>query len=263
MWAAIIPAIVQGITALQQMSDGQDKANAQRPEYKIPEEVSRSLAIAKANYADQTMPGESRMMDQNNLAAANAVKAITEGGGSLSAIAGVQAQQSKFAGDILTQSQNYQRQDEQQYQQLLGTMADYKDQAFQMNKFAPYAQNYAEGRQEVGAGLQNLYGSLNSIANVTMANSYLNGQNNLALQNGARADALQTSVLNQAYGRLTGDTGGQIGGGAAQVGGNLGGYNPAIYGAVGGTYGSPAMGADAGQPSISAAQLAAIMSAIK
>ena len=53
-------------------------------------------------------------------------------------------------------------------------MADYKDQQFQMNEFAPYAQAYQEGRQMTGAGFENIYGALSGIANITMANQYAN-----------------------------------------------------------------------------------------
>lgn len=203
MWAAAIPYIVQGITSLFQMNDGEDKARTERPDYQIPEEQKIATAIAKANYADQTMPGESRMYDQNNLAATNALKAITEGGGSLSNISSIQAQQSKNAGDIATQAQEYQRKDEMIYQDMLKQMAEYKDQQWQINKFAPYAQAYQEGRQEVGAGLENLYGSLNGIANIVMSNQYINGNNQAVLANQANNSALQTSTINQTYERMS------------------------------------------------------------
>lgn len=201
MWAALIPYLVQGIAGMFQESEGTDLANTPRPDYKIPDEVNQSLAISKANFADQTMPGESRLRDQNNLAAQNALKALTEGGGSLSGISGIQAQQSKFAGDIQTKAAEYQRKDEQIYQQSLQTMADYKDQQFQMNEFAPYAQAYQEGRQMAGAGFENIYGALSGIANITMANQYAN-QDPAALAASANQDALQTSNINAAYQKM-------------------------------------------------------------
>ena len=97
MWAALIPYLVQGIAGCSKSQKGLTLPTRPALTTKSPDEVKQSPAISKANFADQTMPGESRLRDQNNLAAQNALKALTEGGGSLSGISGIQAQQSKFA----------------------------------------------------------------------------------------------------------------------------------------------------------------------
>lgn len=171
----LLPAIIQGFTGLSQLFQGKDKLDGlQRPTYEIPNEVKQALTLARANYADQNMPGQAAMIDQNNLAAANAAQAALAGGGGLSSIAGIQAAQSAQANKIGIEAQNYQRQDEQQYAQQLANMADYKQQEWQINTFAPYQEKYQEGRQQVGAGQQNLFGAANSIANAGLAYAYMN-----------------------------------------------------------------------------------------
>jgi len=164
---AAAPAIMQGITGLAQMIGGKKQLNnLERPEYEIPNEVKQALAISRANYADPTMPGQQTMYDRNSLAAANAARAAIEGGGGLSSLAGISAAESTGAQNIGIAGANFQNQQELQYQQQLGNMANYKDQEWQVNKFAPYSEAYNEGRERIGAGQQNFMSALGGIAKV-------------------------------------------------------------------------------------------------
>jgi len=149
------------------MIGGKNKIeNLERPTYEIPNEVKQALAISRANYADPSMPGQDVMYDRNSLAASNAARAAIEGGGGISSLAGIAAAESQGAQNIGIAGANFQNQQELQYQGQLQNMANYQDQAWQINEFAPYTESYNEGREQIGAGQQNLFGALGSIAKV-------------------------------------------------------------------------------------------------
>ena len=189
-----------------QYEEGQALAGTPRPKYEIPNEVLQATTIARQNYADTVMPGQSFMEGQNNLAAQNAIQALQVSGAPISAVAGIQAQQSKNAQEIGIQAANWQRQDETAYQQALGMLADQKAQQWQVNEFAPYSQAYAEGRQMMGAGMENMYGAFDSLANMAMASSYANETVDTAkLGKEATNSANQTIGLNTQYEKALGD----------------------------------------------------------
>jgi hypothetical protein len=215
---AALPAVFAGISAITQMAQGKKKLKALeaaggRPEYETPEEVKQALAISQANYADPTMPGQQTMYDRNSLAAANAARAAIEGGGGISSLAGIAAAESQGAQNIGIAGANFQNQQELQYQNQLGNMANYQDQAFQINEFAPYTEAYNEGREQIGAGQQNLYGALGSIAKVGMGMA-MNPTAPTVQEMGTQAagDVGKTMMING----LVQKTGGDYGAAAAQ-----------------------------------------------
>jgi hypothetical protein len=170
--AAAAP-IMQGITGIIQSIGGRNQLkNLERPQYEIPNEQKQALAIARQQYADPYMAGENRMLDQNAMAAQNALTATAQGGAPLSAIAAVQARQSQGAANIGVASAQAQERDAAGYQAALGQMAQYRDQEWQMNKYAPYMQKYNEGRERIGAGQQNMFSALNALGNIGMAEAY-------------------------------------------------------------------------------------------
>lgn len=196
---AALPAVMQGVQGIGQMIAGRNKIkDLERPEYEIPAEVKQALAISRANYADPTMPGQQTMYDRNALASANAARASIEGGGGLSSLAGMAAAESQGAQNIGIAGANFQNQQELQYQGQLQNMADYKDQQFQINELAPYTEKYNEGREQIGAGQQNLFGALGSIAKVGLA-QLMNPTAPTTAEMGAQAagDVGQTSSINR------------------------------------------------------------------
>lgn len=174
---ALAPAAIQAITGIGQLIGGKRQlreAERNRPMYEMPDAIKVATALAKAQYADQFMPGEGRMLDQNALAGANAAAAAINGGGGLSSIAGIQAQQSAGAQNIGIASAQSQQTDQANYANALNTYANYKDQEWQMNKYAPWAAKYNEARERIGAGQQNLYGAADSFGKYAIAASFMN-----------------------------------------------------------------------------------------
>lgn len=143
------PAVIQMVAGL-----AKGIASFNRPKYNASAEDEEALAIARAKAADKQMPGQSQIEDAISLSSANALAASSASGGEN--IAAIQAADNKSRIDLGIASANHQDMDTANLQQGLRAMGEKRDLEFQMNKFAPYAQNYQEGRQMVGAGLQNM-----------------------------------------------------------------------------------------------------------
>lgn len=179
---AAAPAVMQGVQGLAQWIGGkkaQREAEANRPQYEIPDAVSQAMAIARAQAADPFMPGEGRMSDRNSLAAVNAGRAAIEGGAGISAMAGIQAAEMAGAERIGIASAQDQRADMAAYQGQLGQYGGYQDQQWQMNKYAPWADKNNEAKERIGAGTQNMFGALNSLANIGLGQNMLSGGANV------------------------------------------------------------------------------------
>jgi len=162
--AAAIPAIAKGIYGLSQMSKGNNTLrNLERPQYEIPTAANEALGLSRQAYADPRMPGENVMYDRAALGASNALDGAAQMGGGIGSVAAILAQQNAQNQNIGIASANYQNAARQDYANALGQYANYQDAAWQMNKFAPYADKYAEARQQVGAGAQNAFAGLDAI----------------------------------------------------------------------------------------------------
>lgn len=162
-----VPAAYQLFTGLkQQAKAGIGLSRLKRPEYNTPEEALRSMNIAQNRYADKFMPGQGSYMDRVEQQAANAFAQSSEAGNPFALIANIQGQAANQLRDINTQSVNQQMANEKAYQQALGQIADYRDQEWQINKFAPYRDKYNEFRDMYGAARQNIYGGLDSLAGI-------------------------------------------------------------------------------------------------
>lgn len=157
---------------------------AVRPEYKMPEEINSMLTLAQAQYQDPYSQQNLDFQRQIGAGAANAVMAGRDSGnlaGILPAIVGQQNQ--GFNQTAVMQEATKERQ-RANLTDMLGIRAKYKDMEFQMNKFAPYQDQYNAGRERIGAGQQNLFGGLNGLSSI---GQMLFSRN----QNVAPADAAQ------------------------------------------------------------------------
>jgi hypothetical protein len=162
-----VPAAYQLFTGMKQQAQaGIGLSRLKRPEYKTPEEALRSMNVAQNRYADKFMPGQGAYMDRVEQQAANAFAQSSEAGNPFALIANIQGQSANQLRDINTQALNQQMANEKAYMQSLGQIADYRDQEWQINKFAPYRDKYNEFRDMYGAARQNIYGGLDSLAGI-------------------------------------------------------------------------------------------------
>jgi hypothetical protein len=129
---------------------------AKRPKYEIPKSEREALAMAKLRAADPNMPGQQRAEDRAMLAEANAVRGAQDSGNAMEVIPAISAGTQGNLADISAQSAQFQNQDLDRLDSALSRNAEYQDQEFQMNEFAPYAQKYELKQQLLGGGLENI-----------------------------------------------------------------------------------------------------------
>ena len=167
----MIPALVSAIPSLfkagyglQQMIKGsRGLNNLERPEYAMPKEAQMNLAMAATASADPYSVGELRAQSNIGQSAANAAASARDGGNASQMAPAIQAQQSAAYNQLQTQTEADQERRRQSLTAALTTVGNYRDQEWQMNKFAPYADKYAEFRQMQGAGAQNVFSGIDGL----------------------------------------------------------------------------------------------------
>ena len=158
--------MAQGAMSVMQMANGMNKKRRKRPRYSAGKERLEALGAAKAEYMDKSMPGEDKMVDRANLASANALASAREAGNALEVVSAVQGNQNRALESIGIASATDQKRDSANYQNALNKYAESQDLEFQMNEFAPYAENQQEGKQMIGAGIENAFGALAAMSAV-------------------------------------------------------------------------------------------------
>lgn len=131
--------------------------NNQRPTYSIPDEVRQNLTQAQQD-ALQGLPEEQRQMFLSNIQRGSAM-GLNQLSGRKAGIAGVAAlnqNQNDAYANLLSMDSQARMQNKGILMNQRQNMADYKDQAFQINKLNPYYEKQAEGLAMKGAGMQNL-----------------------------------------------------------------------------------------------------------
>lgn len=164
---SLVPALVQGATGIAQAIGGKNKLkNLERPQYETPSEVKQNAALARAQYADQRFAGQSAAENQVAANTANALAASATRGQGMERVGALVAQANRAQMQITAEQERQQRADLANLQDMQGVLAKYKDQEWQMNEFAPYAQRYNEGREQIGAGFENIYAGVDNAATV-------------------------------------------------------------------------------------------------
>lgn len=153
----MLQGIFGGVQAL-----GSLFVNDSRPEYKVPPALQQAVALAQMRARDPMMPGQALMYEQNQLAAANALESAKNAGSVNESISQILAGLTKSNMDVNIQAQRDQKQDEQDLTQQLGKLADAQNMAFEINELGPAKDRYNEKRDMFGAGITNIFKSLES-----------------------------------------------------------------------------------------------------
>lgn len=187
---AAIPSLMQGVVGITQMIKGKRTLDGlQRPNYEIPSAVRQQLALSRQAFADPMMPGEARANSQIGASFSQGLRSARGTGNSMAGIAMMQANANNAYGNLATTSAQFQEQDRANLMSNLGTFAQYQDQQWQQNKFAPYMDKYNQAREQIGAGQQNTFSALNGLSSVGM--QYLSAQ-----QTAKPVDAAQVRDMN-------------------------------------------------------------------
>lgn len=128
-----------------------------RPVYEIPAEIQQNLTQAQ-NQALQGLPEEQKQQYLTNLqrGSAQALSSSASRKGGLAGIAGLNQSQNDAYANLLAMDAQARQQNQNQLYGMRQGMADYKDQAFQLNKVNPYYEQTAQNNAMIGAGMQNM-----------------------------------------------------------------------------------------------------------
>ena len=167
-------ALAQGAVGLGQVIGGAF-SNAKRPEYKMPEAVRQSLALAKMNVANPYSPGYSQAKAESDLTAANQLNAAQQQGNPMEAIQTIAGAQQKANRDLQMYNEQDQKSDVSNLQGELAKVAQAQDLMFQMNEFAPYQDKSQQSKNMIGGGLENLFGAGGQLAEMGLLGKIYGG----------------------------------------------------------------------------------------
>lgn len=220
-----IPDIYNLVTGIRQQKQGKKLlAGLQRPQYEIPKDINTALTLTKSNYADPRFAGQAALENQIGANTANAVQMSYDAGNPMNAISAIQGNSNAAAMQVGAEAAKQQRMDMNEMTNMMDVMAKYKDQKWQMNEFAPYAQKYNEGREQIGAGQTNIATGLQGLGSIAsnILGGTIGGMGNKA---GGGSMMGMNAVNNMGYGAVQGaglsqagiDAGGLAGSAAAKA----------------------------------------------
>ncbi|MES2395815.1 MAG: hypothetical protein V4549_07420 [Bacteroidota bacterium] len=135
----------------------QKKAEKNRPKYEIPEEAYQNLNQAQQS-ALQGLPEAQKQQYLNNLqqSSAYALQQTTSRRGGLTGVAAINQQQNQGLQNLAASDAQARMNNQQQLYNFRNQMADYKGQAYQVNKLNPYYEGIAQKQARDAALFQNL-----------------------------------------------------------------------------------------------------------
>lgn len=168
-----IAPLYRGISGFFQQRKGNNILdNLERPTYSTPGEISKNLDLARNQFMNTRLPGQSTAENKIEGNTAQAIKMAQAYGQSpadiMATISNSNANENNAFNDLTTKAGERQLQDLQNYQGALNTSADYKDKEFAYNKWMPYMADRQYGENLVGAGNKNIYGGVGDLASGTV-----------------------------------------------------------------------------------------------
>jgi hypothetical protein len=158
----IAQSIAGGIQAKRGRKDLAE-IEANRVDYTRPEEVDEAGRIVRLRASNPFLPGQN-LMEQNVMGAtADTVNNIQDMGG-VGDLYMTQRNQNAAMNDIGIQSAANNMKNEMTLLNQLETEADYTDKEFDYNVNIPYQEKRQDALSRIGAGMENLFGGLNTIA---------------------------------------------------------------------------------------------------
>lgn len=135
--------------------------NNVRPEYNIDPAFQNQIDLLTANYG-LPQSALASFYNQAGQGATQGINAILSAGGNPNMIAGLINQQNRNFQDVLVKDALAKKADLTGIINAQLQLAGEKDKAFQINKFAPYADSAQAIAQQKNAGLQNITGAFNT-----------------------------------------------------------------------------------------------------
>lgn len=147
----------------QAIFSGRKKAGKE-PVYEIPKEVQQGINLA-TGMAQEGMPEAQRTAAIQNVqqSALMSMRGAADRRSGLSALGNIQAQQDRSALNIMAQDAAMRMQNQRFLYSALMSGANAADKAF-ANRWQSWANKMQQSRANVGAGMQNMAGSLKTLA---------------------------------------------------------------------------------------------------
>jgi hypothetical protein len=160
----MLPALLKGGLGASQLIGGLGgMLTTKRPQYKIPKAATMAMGVAQENANRMEMPGESTMYAKVAQQGANALGAAREyGQAGLAALPAIMAGMQGGNLNIGMQTSAWRDKKQGELMAALGQYAEYQDQEWQMNKFAPFMDKTRRSQNAIGAGIENISGGADS-----------------------------------------------------------------------------------------------------
>lgn len=165
-----ISALIGGFMGLGKTGFGIGQLlTAKKPErqtYRVPEEMTNYVDMARAWANQSLMPGQARMEDTARKGFSTGFSRAKEAGSGSDIIGAINQ---LFGGeqDVLNQigiqSAQYRRGSQEQYGEALQRMAEYRDKAWELNKNRPYYEDLYRYYDKRDSGVMNMFGGLQDI----------------------------------------------------------------------------------------------------
>lgn len=136
---AALPAIIGGAQAIGGLLG---KAfGKKRPEYEIPESVRQAVSLAALDAGSPYAPGYEEARAGLDVASSNALSMASQSGlGSASSLGAVVGQQEAGLRSLAADNAAYRAGAQERYQNALTMLGGYEEKEWQLNEFAPHAQ---------------------------------------------------------------------------------------------------------------------------
>lgn len=163
--AALVPlamALVGGIVGAAQKRKAQKAlSKLNRPEYEIPQEILRSQKMAE-QAANEGLPSQQYSQAQQNIQRQQnrAISMASDRRQGLMALPAIQQQAQDSLLDLDVKDAQARRINQQQLYGINTQLAGFKDKQWDVNKKQLYDRDYGYNMQLLGAGNQNLMGSI-------------------------------------------------------------------------------------------------------
>lgn len=160
-----VSALQAGAGAIQAAKGKKKLRGLSRPEYSIPEEVRKNLAVAEqeATYGMDAASKQVATQGIDRTMAASLYGAGTRKAG-LAGMGGVVQAGSDAFSNLAAIDQAERARKKAAAMSARSEMAGYKDKEFEVNKMQPYEMGVEEAQSLIGAGMQNVMGGLQTAA---------------------------------------------------------------------------------------------------
>jgi hypothetical protein len=160
---SILSSLIGVGSGIWQLFKGSQAADTERPEYKIPEEYTQALGIAKRGaYSD--MPGYQQAISNLQQGQASGLSQARESASSGSDLLGFLANQgvtsNRGLNQLSAQNAAYKVGAEQRYAGALGQYGMLKDKQWNINELQPYQDAMRTSAVMTEGGIQNIFGGI-------------------------------------------------------------------------------------------------------